>query len=114
MLAEDAREILEKQWRKESCNEIETEREFTYLDDWVVSIGGYKCGVTSRKIFGGLRSGNMASYYVERFSVRLTVFINKSYTRPELLYGIEVLYPIENLKIILGIEGSMVRLVCGV
>ena len=74
------------------CDEVETVNEFTYLGDRVSAGGGCKAALTARTRCGWVMFRECGELlHGRRFSLRLKGAVYKSYVRPAILYGSEVL-----------------------
>ena len=83
--------ILEKQWnRKKLCDEVETERELTYLGDRVSADGECEAAVTAIRRCGWIKFMKCGKLlYGRSFPLRLKGFLYVSYVRSGILYGNE-------------------------
>ena len=60
-------EILERQWRRNFCDEVKTVSEFTYLGDRVSKGGGCEAAVSARKNVGGLSLESVVSCCIAEY-----------------------------------------------
>ena len=60
--------------------------EFTYLGGKVKTSGGREAAVTARTRFEWLSLGNVASYYMERFLLKLKRTVYNCYARPGVMH----------------------------
>ena len=75
---------------KQLCDEVETVREFTYLDDRVSVDGGCEVAVTARTRYGWVEYRECGELlYGRRFPLWLKGAVYGSYVRPTMLYGSE-------------------------
>ena len=72
------------------CDEVETVREFTYLDDTVSASGGCEAAVTARTRCRSVKFRKCGELlYGRHIPLRLKQADYKSYVRPTILYGSE-------------------------
>ena len=80
------------------CDEVETVKEFIYLDDSVSAGGGCEAAVTARTRCGWLKFMECGELlYGWRFPLKLEWVIYVSYVRPAILYGSETWDPVPDL-----------------
>ena len=98
------------------CDEVETVREFTYLDDMVSAGGGCEAAVYTCTRCGLIKFGECGEVlYGRRFPLWLKGDVYKSYVRPAILCGNEAWCLRESeMGILQRTERSMVREICGV
>ena len=98
------------------CDEVETVREITYLGNRVSIGGGCEATVTTKTRCEWVMPRECGELLHSRgFSLKLKEVAYKSYVRPAILYGIEVLFQKENeMEILRRTERSTVRAMCGV
>ena len=97
------------------CDEVETVREFTYLDDRVSAGGGCETAVTARTGFGRVTYRECGELlYGRRFPLVLKVAVYEIYVKPAILYGRETWCRKESwMRILRRTERSTVRAMCG-
>ena len=98
------------------CDEVETEREFTYLGDRVIAGGGCEAAVTVRTRCGWVRSRECGeSLHGRRFTLRLKGDAHISDMRPAMLHGSEAWYLKESeMEILQRTKRFKVTAMCGV
>ena len=71
------------------CDEVETVRDFTYLDDRLSAGEGSEDAVTARTRCGWAKLMECSDLLYGRFPLKLKGAVYKSYVRPAILYGSE-------------------------
>ena len=98
------------------CDEVETVKEFTYLDDRVSASGGCEAAETARTRCGWVKFRECGELlYGRRFPLKLKGAGNKCHIRPAILYGSEAWCLKESeMAIFTKDRNTMVRAMCGV